>query len=105
MAPTPSQKERALAACRAMSSLGIDDSKVKSVLKKLLKVYDKNWELIEAENYRVLADAIFEDDDKMVCFPLYVLSLSDTHTHTCVHAPFLLHPYFHGWILSIRCPN
>ncbi|KAG4976809.1 hypothetical protein JHK86_036283 [Glycine max] len=66
MAPTPSQKERALAACRAMSSLGIDDSKVKSVLKKLLKVYDKNWELIEAENYRVLADAIFEDDDNMV---------------------------------------
>ncbi|KAK7393359.1 hypothetical protein VNO78_21912 [Psophocarpus tetragonolobus] len=62
----PSQKERALAACRAMSSLGIDDSKVKSVLKKLLKVYDKNWEPIEAENYRVLADAIFEDDDNMV---------------------------------------
>ncbi|KAG4996055.1 hypothetical protein JHK84_027099 [Glycine max] len=66
MVPTPSQKERALAACRAMSSLGIDDLRVKSVLKKLLKVYEKNWELIEAENYRVLADAIFEDDDKMV---------------------------------------
>lgn len=82
MAPTPSQKERALAACRAMSSLGIDDLRVKSGLKKLLKVYEKNWELIEAENYRVLADAIFEDDDNMVCFPLICsLSLSDTNTH------------------------
>ncbi|CAJ1968230.1 unnamed protein product [Sphenostylis stenocarpa] len=53
------------AACRAMGILGIDESKVKSVLKKLLRVFDKNWELIEAENYRVLVDAIFEDDDNV----------------------------------------
>ncbi|TKY52771.1 Histone-lysine N-methyltransferase SUVR2 [Spatholobus suberectus] len=58
--------KRVGAAYRAMASLGIDESKVKSVLKQLLKVYDKNWELIEAENYRVLADAIFEDDEKKV---------------------------------------
>ncbi|CAJ1968236.1 unnamed protein product [Sphenostylis stenocarpa] len=58
--------KRVGAAYRAMGSLGIDESKVKSALKKLLKVFDKNWELIEAENYRVLADAIFEDDDNMV---------------------------------------
>ncbi|XP_020237107.1 probable inactive histone-lysine N-methyltransferase SUVR2 [Cajanus cajan] len=58
--------KRVGAAYRAMASLGVDESKVKSVLKKLLKVYDKNWELIEEENYRVLADAIFEDDDNMV---------------------------------------
>lgn len=60
----PSNK-RVGAAYRAMANLGIDESKVKSVLKKLLKVYDKNWELIEEENYRVLADAIFDDDEKV----------------------------------------
>ncbi|KAL2323398.1 hypothetical protein Fmac_027777 [Flemingia macrophylla] len=58
--------KRVGAAYRAMANLGIDESKVKSVLKKLLKVYDKNWELIEEENYRVLADAIFDDDDNKV---------------------------------------
>jgi len=67
--------KRVLAAYRAMGGLGIDESTVKSALKKLLKVFDKNWELIEAENYRVLADAIFEEDDNMVCFPLYMFSL------------------------------
>ncbi|XP_062079710.1 probable inactive histone-lysine N-methyltransferase SUVR2 isoform X2 [Humulus lupulus] len=59
MAPNP----RVIAAFRAMKSLGIDEVKVKPVLKKLLKLYDKNWELIEEENYRVLADAIFDEDD------------------------------------------
>ncbi|XP_004493818.1 probable inactive histone-lysine N-methyltransferase SUVR2 isoform X2 [Cicer arietinum] len=59
MAPNP----KVIAAYRAMSSLGIHESKVKPVLKKLLKLYDKNWELIEEENYRALADAIFDDDE------------------------------------------
>ncbi|XP_060964787.1 probable inactive histone-lysine N-methyltransferase SUVR2 [Cannabis sativa] len=48
---------------RAMRRLGIEEGKVKRVLKKLFKLYDKNWELIEEENYRALADAIFEEDD------------------------------------------
>jgi len=82
--------KKVVAAYRAMGSLGIDESKVKSALKKLLKVFDKNWELIEAENYRVLVDAIFEEDDTMVCFPLYVLSLKCM----CMHVLFLLHAYF-----------
>ncbi|XP_019440971.1 PREDICTED: probable inactive histone-lysine N-methyltransferase SUVR2 [Lupinus angustifolius] len=56
MAPNP----KVVAAFRAMSALGITESQVKPVLKKLLKLYDKNWELIEEENYRALADAIFE---------------------------------------------
>ncbi|KAK4792113.1 hypothetical protein SAY86_022548 [Trapa natans] len=59
MVPNPKVK----AAYVAMRSLGISEDKVKPVLKKLLRLYDKNWELIEEENYRVLADAIFEYDD------------------------------------------
>ncbi|KAF4358439.1 hypothetical protein F8388_018303 [Cannabis sativa] len=46
-----------------LKRLGIEEGKVKRVLKKLFKLYDKNWELIEEENYRALADAIFEEDD------------------------------------------
>lgn len=61
MAPNP----RVSAAFRAMKALGINETKVKPVLKKLLKLYDKNWELIEEENYRALADAIFEEEDNI----------------------------------------
>ncbi|PNY11250.1 histone-lysine N-methyltransferase SUVR2-like protein, partial [Trifolium pratense] len=61
MAPRPNPK--IAAALTAMGALGIDEAKVKSVLKKLLKLYDKNWELIEEENYRALLDAIFEEGD------------------------------------------
>lgn len=65
MAPNP----RVVAAYRAMSNLGIHESKVKPVLKKLLKLYDKNWELIEEESYRALADAIFEEDETKTTEP------------------------------------
>ncbi|KAE8782635.1 dynamin-related protein 5A [Hordeum vulgare] len=33
------------------------------VLKRLVELYDDNWQLIEAESYRVLADAIFDEQD------------------------------------------
>nr|XP_027188964.1 histone-lysine N-methyltransferase SUVR4-like isoform X2 [Cicer arietinum] len=56
-------KQKVAAAYRAMQNLEIPEAKVKPVLKKLLKLYDKNWELIEEENYRALADAIFESND------------------------------------------
>nr|KYP62416.1 Histone-lysine N-methyltransferase SUVR4 [Cajanus cajan] len=59
MAPNP----RVVAAFTAMANLGIHESKVKPVLKKLLKLYDKNWQLIEEESYRALADAIFEEEE------------------------------------------
>ncbi|KAJ1416653.1 WIYLD domain [Sesbania bispinosa] len=65
MAPNP----KVVAAYRAMANLGIHESKVKPVLRKLLKLYDKNWELIEEENYRALADAIFEEDENKVPEP------------------------------------
>lgn len=66
MAPNP----RVVQAFRTMKEIGISEEKVKPVLKKLLKLYEKNWELIESENYRVLADAIFEEEDSKVHFPL-----------------------------------
>ncbi|XP_038874401.1 probable inactive histone-lysine N-methyltransferase SUVR2 isoform X4 [Benincasa hispida] len=62
MAPNP----RVTKAFRAMKEIGISEDKTKPVLKKLLKLYDKNWELIEEENYRVLADAIFDEEESKV---------------------------------------
>ncbi|KAG5549710.1 hypothetical protein RHGRI_014870 [Rhododendron griersonianum] len=59
MAPDP----RVLEAFRAMKNLGISPETVSPVLKNLLKLYNKNWELIEEDNYRTLADAIFEYAD------------------------------------------
>ncbi|KAI3461832.1 hypothetical protein Pfo_018495 [Paulownia fortunei] len=56
-------KVRVVNAFRAMKGIGISEDKVKPVLKNLLKLYDKNWALIEEENYRVLADAIFEREE------------------------------------------
>ncbi|KAK9944999.1 hypothetical protein M0R45_010532 [Rubus argutus] len=47
----------------AMSAIGISEEQVKPVLKNLLRLYDKDWSLIEAEEYRALADAIFEAED------------------------------------------
>jgi len=69
MAPNP----RVVAAFSAMANLGIPESTVKPVLKKLLKLYDKNWELIEEENYRALADAIFEEEENKVYFGIVLL--------------------------------
>ncbi|KAL6968934.1 hypothetical protein U1Q18_020398 [Sarracenia purpurea var. burkii] len=65
MAPNP----RVAKAFRAMRVLGITEEKVKPVLKNLLKLYDKNWELIEEENYRALADAIFDQEEAQVTVP------------------------------------
>ncbi|XP_010264894.1 PREDICTED: probable inactive histone-lysine N-methyltransferase SUVR2 [Nelumbo nucifera] len=59
MAPTP----RAAKAFNAMKVLGIPEETVRPILKNLLKLYDKKWELIEEENYRALADAIFEYEE------------------------------------------
>lgn len=71
MAPNP----RVMKAFRAMRAIGIPEEKVKPVLKDLLKLYDRNWELIEEENYRALADAILERDE-MEVIPAFILSCS-----------------------------
>ncbi|CAK8540494.1 unnamed protein product [Lathyrus sativus] len=63
MAP-PNPKVKA--AFRAMTNLGIHESKVKPVLKlELVKLYEGNWELIEADNYTALVDAIFDVEDNL----------------------------------------
>ncbi|KAG5043629.1 hypothetical protein JHK87_007544 [Glycine soja] len=84
MAPNP----RVVAAFTAMANLGIHESKVKPVLKKLLKLYDKNWALIEEESYRALADAIFEEEENKVNEPDQnnknkngVVDDEEAHTH------------------------
>lgn len=54
-------------AFEAMKVLGIPEKSVKPALKKLLDLYEGNWELIEAENFRALADSIFEyEEDKVI---------------------------------------
>ena len=70
MAPNP----RVVNAFRAMRAIGIRENQVKPVLKKMLKLYDKNWALIEEENYRALADAIFEEEEAKVYF-FYLFTL------------------------------
>lgn len=51
---------RVFKAFSATRALGIPDEEAKAVLKKLLKVYDNNWELIEEDNFQTLLDAYFE---------------------------------------------
>lgn len=63
-------RQKAIAALNAMKAIGIPMQMAKPVLKNLLKVYENNWEYIEAENYRVLADAILdiqESQEKVLC--------------------------------------
>lgn len=59
-------KIRVINAFRAMKAIGINQDKVKPILKALLTLYDKNWAPIEEGNYRALADAILERDEKGV---------------------------------------
>lgn len=73
MAPNP----RVSKAYDAMRALGISDEEVKPVLKNLLTVYDRKWELIEEDNYRTLIDAYFElKEDKVsvniLCLFIYL---------------------------------
>ncbi|CAN0892721.1 Histone-lysine N-methyltransferase SUVR4 [Linum grandiflorum] len=53
-------RERARNAFAATQALGLPANKVKEVLLKLLKSCDKNWDVIEADGYRLLLDSYFE---------------------------------------------
>lgn len=46
-----------------MHAIGIQSEIVTPVLENLLQLYDYNWEHIEADNFRVLTDAIFDDPE------------------------------------------
>lgn len=67
MAP---QKERVDKAFKAMKRLGIRSEDTKPALKQLLKLFNGNWAAIEEDNYRVLADTIFEYQEDKVSFLL-----------------------------------
>ncbi|KAJ3706387.1 hypothetical protein LUZ61_010092 [Rhynchospora tenuis] len=60
------KKERISRALSAMEPLGIKREIVIPVLKRLLHEFQNQWEHIEAESYRALADAIFEAQDSQV---------------------------------------
>ncbi|XP_002489116.2 probable inactive histone-lysine N-methyltransferase SUVR1 [Sorghum bicolor] len=61
--------ERARKALDAMKELGISRKQATPVLKELLATFDNNWEPIEDEHYRALADAIFAREDNKQTSP------------------------------------
>ncbi|MED6223278.1 hypothetical protein PIB30_072465 [Stylosanthes scabra] len=56
MAPNP----RVTNAYNAMRTLGISDDELRPILKRLLKEYGNNWDIIEEDNYEILLDAYFQ---------------------------------------------
>ncbi|CAL5085086.1 unnamed protein product [Urochloa decumbens] len=59
-----SNKERARRAIDAMTALGFSKKETTPVLKSLLKLFEQNWEPIEDECYRALANAILDARDR-----------------------------------------
>ncbi|CAM6103218.1 unnamed protein product [Calypogeia fissa] len=58
-------KERVNKAVNSLEPYGLKRPEIVSTLTDLLKVYNNEWEFIEAENYRTLIDSIFEaQEDK-----------------------------------------
>lgn len=62
MPPPPRAKE----ALVAMKNIGFSSKVAGPILKKLLEVYENNWEYIEQDGYQVLIDGILEEQEKMV---------------------------------------
>ncbi|CAN1131481.1 Probable inactive histone-lysine N-methyltransferase SUVR2 [Linum perenne] len=62
MAPNPKVGK----AFRAMAVLGFEVDAVRPVLKRLLKLYDKDFTLIEEDNYRALAEAVLDSMENTV---------------------------------------
>ncbi|KAM5574860.1 hypothetical protein ABKV19_014019 [Rosa sericea] len=51
-------------ACWAMKEFGIAEVQTKAALKQLLKVYEDNWDFIEADDYKELFNFIVPDNKK-----------------------------------------
>uniref|UniRef100_A0A453D1P5 WIYLD domain-containing protein n=1 Tax=Aegilops tauschii subsp. strangulata TaxID=200361 RepID=A0A453D1P5_AEGTS len=64
MASSKVCKERFDAAVTYLGAIGIQRETVSPVLTNLLELYDHNWEFIEADDFRVLTDAIFDEPDR-----------------------------------------
>jgi hypothetical protein len=76
MAPTPPSKNQIANAYKAANVLGIRTEDIKPVLKDLYNVFNKNWEYIEADNYRVLIDTYFESkENEVVPLDYFLLGL------------------------------
>lgn len=95
--PPNSNETKAREAVSAMKDLGISYEVVKPVLRKLLKLYDGNWELIEEDNYRTLADAIFESIDDKVYLSFH------TPVYFCLMFFHYLDQYFLMLAFNILC--
>jgi hypothetical protein len=90
-----SNKERAKKALNAMKLLGFSKKQATPVLKELLNIFNNNWEPIEDECYRALADAILDRQDNKQTPPsqqvIILLSTSLTTGYTFLSSP--LTPY------------
>jgi hypothetical protein len=58
--------ERFDGAVKSMTNIDISKETAERVLNNLLRLYDYNWEHIEADNYHTLVDAIFDESDPTV---------------------------------------
>ncbi|KAL6899423.1 hypothetical protein ACP4OV_006081 [Aristida adscensionis] len=63
MPPTRLSIDRFNNAVEYMINMGAQKETAVKVLKRLLPLYDGNWDYIEADNYSVLADGVFDDPD------------------------------------------
>nr|XP_033508256.1 probable inactive histone-lysine N-methyltransferase SUVR2 isoform X5 [Nicotiana tomentosiformis] len=61
MAPKSNSKVKR--ACEAMQVFGYTEEIVKPVLRNLLNLYNKNWKLIEDENYSALLESIIDSEE------------------------------------------
>ncbi|KAJ4825527.1 hypothetical protein Tsubulata_025620 [Turnera subulata] len=89
MLPNP----KIVRAYKVMRAIGIIEDRVKPVLKRLVKVYDKNWEFIDDDEYRALVDAIFEEEAAQGSRTVAGAGeLTDPHVVGRSLAPFSLSP-------------
>ncbi|XP_009781739.1 probable inactive histone-lysine N-methyltransferase SUVR2 isoform X3 [Nicotiana sylvestris] len=56
-------KSKVKRACEAMEVFGYTEEIVKPVLRNLLNLYNKNWKLIEDENYSALLESLIDSEE------------------------------------------
>lgn len=69
----PNLNSRVTKAIEAMKVFGYSEKVVKPVLRNLLNLYNKNWKLIEDENYSVLLESIIDSEESKVLLVCYYL--------------------------------
>jgi hypothetical protein len=96
--------DRARRALDAMKLLGFSKKQATPVLRRLLKIFNDNWEPIEDECYRALADAILDaQDDNQTPASQQVM-----HSPFYCIASFIVQPYqqtspsFYSSLLSVH---